>query len=171
MSDLDIRKVKKNIKSLETLEFNSYIESALARKLALIECCGWIEEKMHCILFNYIDRNVKKSDLQIAIKDSIRCMNYSFNYSNFRSKLVATLGETKIIKIEKQIQKYNNSKFDFEHFKSLLSSLKKRRDGLAHTYSRTGVTTTLVGFSEINLDIDYINKGLNIFQTFIKRIK
>lgn len=174
MHDLSIKNVKKNIKILENLEKNSSIDVALALKLASMECCGWIEEKMHFILFVYIDAKVKNKILNEEVKNNIKQKNYSFKYNEFRNKIVATIGETEIVKIEGKITKYKNSYFDFEHFKHSLSELKNERDKYAHTYTRSGkkiVTSNSpkLGFAEIKTRIDYVNKGLNIIQKFINR--
>jgi len=168
MLDLDVRKVKKNIKILENLEARSLLAPELAHKLALIECCGWIEEKMHYTLMSYVERKVGDTVLQEKIKDSIRNTNYSFNYSAFKEKLVATLGQPKVIKIEGYIQQYDNQYFDFDHFKQFLAELKKKRDECAHTYSRIGIVMGF-GFSQIEERLNYVNTGLNIFQSFIRR--
>lgn len=174
MYDLSIKNVKKNITILENLEKNGSIDVALALKLASMECCGWIEEKMHFILFAYIDAKVKNKVLNEEVKNNIRQINYSFKYKKFRDKIVATIGETEIVKIEGKIKKYKNSYFDIDHFKEFLSELENERNKYAHTYTRFGKkiiksNSPKLGFSEIETRIDYINKGLNIIQKFINR--
>lgn len=168
MHDLDIRKVKKNIKVLEGLENRGLLKPELAYKLGLIECCGWIEEKMNCIMLDYIDRKVKNLILREKTKDSIKTTNYSFKYTDFREKLVATIGEAEVIQIESRIKHYNDLFFDFDHFKQILGELKTKRDECAHTYSRIGGGMGL-GFSQIDERLNYVNKGLNIFQKFVRR--
>lgn len=144
------------------------LEPELAHKLALIECCGWIEEKMHCMMLEYIDKKVNNIVLREKVKDSIKTTNYGFRYIDFKDKLVATLGETEVIRIESFIKRYKDSYFDFEHFKHTLSELKKKRDECAHTYARIGAGTGF-GFTQIEEKLNYINKGLNIFQNFVRR--
>src|SRR3989344_5318214 len=161
-------RLKKNIKTLEKLENSSLLEPELAHKLALIECCGWIEEKMHCMLLEYIDRKIINVVLREKVKDSIKNKNYSFRYSDFRDKLVATLAETEVVQIEVFIKGYKDSYFDFEHFRHVLGELKKKRKECAHTYARMGAGTGL-GFSQIEEKLNYVNKGLNIFQRFVRR--
>lgn len=168
MHDLDVRRVKKNIKTLEKLEKDGSLEPELAHKLALIECCGWIEEKMHCMMLDYIDKKVRNVALREEVKDSIKAKNYSFRYADFRDKLVATLTETQVIQIESFIKSYRDPYFDFERFKHTLGELKKKRDECAHTYARIGGSTWL-GFYEIEEKLNYVNKGLNIFQSFVRR--
>lgn len=168
MSDLDIRKVLKIIKTLEKLETDSLLDTRLALKLALIEGCGWIEEKMHCMMFDYINRKVDDIVLRKKVESAIRETNYSFKYVDFKDKLVATLGEIEVLKMEHFIERYDTSYFDFDHFKSVLGELKKERDRCAHTYTRLYGTVGL-GFSGIETRLKYINVGLNIFQNFIRR--
>lgn len=173
MYDLSIKNVKKNIKVLEQLENKSLIRVELALKLALMEGCGWIEEKVCFILFKYIDAKVNNKILNEEVKNNIRQKNYSFKYKEFREKLTAVIGEIEMVKIESKIKKYNDSHFDFDHFKACLSELKKERDKYAHTYTRFGKKniqcSTSLGFSRIDERIDYINKGLSIIQSFVFR--
>ena len=169
MSDLSIRNVKRNIKILKKLEEDKSLEIDLALKLALMECCGWIEEKMHFIIFKYVDANITHKLLNKETKNNISNKNYSFQYKAFRDKLVATLGEYEVIKFERIMGKSNNSVFDFDHFKTNLSELKKERDKHAHTYTRIGTSTVNLGFSEIEQRINYINRGLNKIQQFVFR--
>ncbi len=168
MHDLDVRKVKKNIKSLEDLEMQNLLKTELAHKFALMECCGWIEEKMHQIIFDYIDRKSNDPILRDSVKDSIKNMNYSLRYSDFREKLISALGEIRTQGIEGCIAAYDDTYFNFEHFKQFLTELKRQRDTCAHTYARTGAAPVL-GFTQIKERLDYANRGLSIFQSFIRR--
>lgn len=171
MQDLDVEIVKKNIETLEKLENSSSLEPELALKLALIECCGWVEENMQWMISEYIDRKVNDLILRNEVKKSIYEMNYGFNYKKFKFKLIATLGQTEVVKIETIVSSYNDSVFDFEHFKNCLAELKSHRDECAHTYTRTGAGTgTVPGFSKIVEQLDYVKKGLDIFATLVSAV-
>ena len=119
------------------------------------------------MIFNYIDKNIINNDLKETAKKSIRKISFGFRYPEFKEKLIATLGEIEIIKIEKCIKK--KTQFDFEHFKQVLSELKNKRDSYAHTYSRIGTMTTHLGFYQLYQKLDDVNKGLKMFQLFVKR--
>jgi hypothetical protein len=160
MSDFDVRKLRKVIRVLEKLESDGKIFSELAYKYALLEGCGWIEEKMHDILFQYLDSQTRNSVTQEFLKKNIRKMNYGLKYSDFKKKLSSTLGEAHVVKIESHLESIDDRIFDFDHFKHCLAELKLQRDKYAHTYSRVG-TVSGMGFTEISVRIDYINKGLN----------
>ena len=68
MGDINVRKLKKIVRTLETLEENNVIAPELAYKYALLECCGWIEEKMHNILFDYLVRQTYNPVTQELLK-------------------------------------------------------------------------------------------------------
>ena len=168
MHDLDIRKLRRNVKVLETLESEGSLAPELAYKFALMECCGWIEEKMHQMLFDYVERKTADVILKETVKKAITNTNYSFRYSEFRDKFVAALGELAVQEIESYVENYDDSYFNFEHFKQLLTELKKKRDACAHTYTKAGMVTAF-GFTELEQKLKVINMGINIIQAFIRR--
>jgi hypothetical protein len=170
MTPLDIRNIIKNIEILEDLENRGLLDTRFALKIALMECCGWIEEKMANIIFEYIDRKIKNFDLNNELKIAISKKNYSFRYKDFRDKLVSSVGELEVIKIEKGLKKRQNVYFDFDHFKTILSGLKTKRDQCAHTFmSNTNTTITFFGFNEIKQKLKYINNGFKIIKQYISR--
>lgn len=105
----------------------------LLSRLALLECCGWIEERFDGIT----QATATKCQVETAtsVTEAIG-KTAGFEYANhFRKMLVTVGGELLVSKTEASMEANNPG--DLDVMKSLLGSLWKVRCSLAHTSSAT----------------------------------
>lgn len=128
--------IVKNLHHLDKKYQNasSLTEASYCSKLAILELCGWIELTMDDIILRACVRGVKSPKFRKAIKDKVK-RNYGFEYErHFQSMIISLIGYRGYEKIEKKIPVSVQV-----NFKSELSTLKEKRNSLAHTYFK-GVT-------------------------------
>lgn len=151
---------------------NLYKKAGMARenvmqqlysKLATIECCGWIEQSMDYMACR-AKKNVKTKKIIENYDDFIKS-NYNFNYEAFSKIIMFSYGIKKFEKIETSV---DPSKLDI--LKGTLGTLKKIRDGHAHTTVH-GTITTFNAPSVTKQHFLKVFDGLKEFENQIKKIK
>ncbi|MDD4902324.1 MAG: hypothetical protein PHE24_04250 [Patescibacteria group bacterium] len=165
MTVINIQTVRSSIKKLEKLSDGNYLDLELALKLSISEAGGWVEEKIHCIVFCYIDKTINKVTLAKEVKERVRHRSFGFFYDDFRKKIGMILSEAEIMALETKI----NIKFPpgLNHFKQLLGELSNERNNCQHSYIRSGRSVIRFGFSQIISKLDEINSVFKIIKAFV----
>ena len=109
----------------------------LFSKLAIIEFCGWIEESIDDVLYEYINMKILDPNCIRLIKVNIK-KNNGFNYEN------------NIFKLFSMVVGMNNWEniidalppIDMQNFETILSQYSTYRNKAAHTHTPIGTTRT-----------------------------
>lgn len=135
-------------------------------KLAVLELCGWIEESMDVLVLACAARHLRDGANLKFCEERIVRKNYGFDYDrNFRSMLIELVGLVAVEKLERTV---DAAKYD--QFRSTLASLKKIRDGEAHTHLK-GTTRTLNAPSVTLGQLQPIYDGLVEFDRAIRTLR
>jgi hypothetical protein len=127
-------------------------------KLAILECCGWIEEAMDDIIQKFSTRCLRESMNQKHCSDVVK-KNYGFEYQqHFRKMLIAIIGLVGVEKLERRVDAGK-----FARLESALSTLKVIRDTHAHTYLK-GTIPTLSAPSFVLNQFEQVALGLREFE-------
>lgn len=119
----------------------SVVEQRYFSKLALIELCAWIEEEVDKMFFKASKSRLRGTDFELKFKRYIDHV-HGFHYEDHISKIMIQLvGYSGFLEIERRIDSTSLVKL-----KSVLGTLKSKRNPLAHT-QLTGQTPHLLGFS------------------------
>jgi hypothetical protein len=149
-----------NLHALDA-RFNSAATSQDANfsaKLAVLECCGWIEEAMDDLVQRLSTRCLREQGNQSLCTDMIK-RTYGFEYhQHFRKMVGAVIGLSGLEKLE---SKLDSGKF--ARLESALSTLKIVRDTHAHTYLK-GTIPTLTAPSVIISQFTQVVVGLREFE-------
>ncbi len=131
--------IKKNISNTlirldllyyEALSSKNQNDATYFSKLALLECCGWIEESMDIIVYRSVKGKLKNERFKEMVASCIQSTS-GFQYKNhFRKMLIRTIGMVQVEKIED----YLDGTRQLDILKSELKTLKKYRDDAAHTW-------------------------------------
>lgn len=114
------------------------VEAALCAKLALMELCGWIEETIDALLFDYVERKVPSKALQDVIKKEVIDTVYGFRYKqDFRPLMEKIIG---VDKFQKILLRLHKKRMRDEMLKQTLTELSKERNRAAHTHWQPGIT-------------------------------
>jgi len=168
MATLNIRTIKSNIDKIEKLDQERHLETQLCKKISILECGGWIEEKMNDIIFCYIEKTIKNNILKEKIKELTKKRRYGFKYLDFKEKLFLILSQAELLRLEQKIDKDKNYKLGLDHFTNILGSLSKERDSLAHTYiKKRGPVVSALSFKNIKDYLDQINTVFKIIKRFM----
>lgn len=130
--------IEQTLKNLERLYNNSRgtITAEYYSKMALLECCGWIEQSMDDIVARCVKRNIREASIVKRLTEEIE-RNYSFTYAkHFRKTLTYVIGEIVFLKVEKGL-----NRVDLDRLAATLGTLKKERDDAAHTHMRGTLKT------------------------------
>jgi hypothetical protein len=132
-------------------------------KLAIIECCGWIEQSMDNLGLR-AKRKVRDSEIRKRY-DEIIGKNYRFDYESFSRIMLVSYG---VVAFEKIVGRVDRVKLDI--LLSALVTLKKMRDQHAHTYIHGCMTTIQAPSVTKNYFLSVLD-GLREFEMQIKKIK
>ena len=158
-------RIKKTLKNLDALYNGTSSEEKKIyySKLAILELCGWIEESFDEIIKTYSQKRLQLNSNKKWVEENILSNNYGFKYKkNIRKMLINFIG---IINIEKFETEFDSTG-ELMVLDSLLDTLTKERNGLAHTFIK-GITTryttpsvTLNRFNTLSLLIKNFNKKI-----------
>ncbi|MFA6304929.1 MAG: endoribonuclease [Patescibacteria group bacterium] len=154
--------ITKELKKLDRLYSKSIVkgDQKIYSKMAIIECCGWVEQTMDKLTL-FIKRTIKKDFNRKYLEEKVE-KNNSFSYEHFRQILIYAYGIRLLEKIEESID-------NIEEFKSTLRTLKKMRDNCAHTYIH-GIQQTFNAPSVIISHYIIVLKYLKFYEIQIKRL-
>lgn len=139
--------------------------SVLYSKLAVLELCGWIEQSVDTILYEYIDNNILDLDCKKRIKNIIK-KNYGFHYDNNLFPLFCSvLGINNLENIIDTLPSVN-----FQNLKILTDVYTKERNKAAHTDTPLGTTRTYKAPSQVINDFNLIKPAIQIIGAEIKKL-
>ncbi|KQW27879.1 hypothetical protein ASE36_15490 [Rhizobium sp. Root274] len=129
-------------------------------KLAILELCGWIELSMDSLVLDHCARKVKLPSNVKLVETNVN-KTYGFDYEqHFRKMLIHLIGIPACEQIERTIDVAAKTKLEAQ-----LSSLKKVRNGLAHTYIKgTPKANSIDAPSVTRARLVDIYDGLKAFQ-------
>ena len=141
-------------KAMSSSRMDASLEAALYSKFALLEFCGWLEETVDKILFDYIDRTITNIAVRKTIKEEIINRVYGFKYKEeFRPLFEKIIGAGNFQHI---ISRLASLRGRDELLKNKLAELTKARNRAAHTHHIKGVTpnydapsTTIENFKKL----------------------
>lgn len=137
----------------------------LLSKLAVLELCGWLEERIDEFIREVDEKSLKDSKWT---EDNIISINYGFNYDkHLRRMLCQVLGEFKVRQLEIKFEdQYPN---EINDIKSDLASLWRLRCNLAHADLGAHKTaqTSINAPSWTKNRYRIVSKRLNNFKLFI----
>lgn len=149
-------------------EFNSCSDiqmSVLYSKLAVLELCGWIEQSVDTILYEYIDNKILDLDCKNRIKNIIK-KSYGFHYDNNLFPLFCSvLGINNLENIIDTLPSVN-----FQNLKALTEAYTKERNKAAHTDTPLGTARTYNAPSQVINDFNLIKPAIQIIETEIKKL-
>jgi len=147
----------RNYKSAPTARDASYCS-----KMAILELCGWMETSMDDTILRASVRLLRNSQNRKFIEDKVK-YNYGFEYKrHYKAMIVSLIGISGYEKIENRL----NAAIVL-NFKSELAVLKKRRNSLAHTYTR-GVTIHYDAPSVTIARFQHVASGLKAFDAELR---
>lgn len=118
----------------------------LLSKTALIEFCGWIEDSVDQILYDYLDSHLSNPALVKDIKDQIK-RNHGFKYESVLGMLSMAIGARDL--------EILHSKIKFPILEGHLNAYSSKRNKAAHTHI-VGTTPTYDAPSKILQDFKSI---------------
>lgn len=130
------------------------LEAAFCAKLAVIECCGWIEEAMDELGTTCYQRCLTQAPNRKICLVAIT-HTYGFDYHlHFRKMLGTVIGMTGIERMERNADSIKIARLD-----SALSTMKAVRDSHAHTHIK-GAIQNLTAPSTVLSQLPSIVDGL-----------
>lgn len=147
-------KLKKNYNANKS----DFIIQQLILKFALLEICGWIENKFDEIYLSCAKDSSSRKDIENHIKNI-----YSFGYQkNIYPTLCYCIGINKVQELEN-----NFTQKDLDEFKGILTTLKNKRDELAHNHLIGASPPTLLGWIDLRNHLKHIYQSINTINKFI----
>ncbi|WP_455524138.1 hypothetical protein [Porphyromonas endodontalis] len=126
----------------------------LLSKTALIELCGWIEDSIDQILYDYLGSRLSNLDLVKNIKDQIK-RNHGFKYESVLGMLSMAIGARDLEILLSKIQ--------FPILEGHLNAYSSKRNKAAHTHI-VGTTPTYDAPSKILQDFKSIMSVITVIE-------
>ncbi len=139
---IDIENTLKDLDSTYSASTSHPSLPELLSKTALIEFCGWIEDSVDQILYDYLDSHLSNLGLVKDIKGQIR-RNHGFKYESVLGMLSMVIGARDLENLL--------SKIKFSLLEALLNAYSHKRNKAAHTHI-VGTTPTYDAPSKILQD-------------------
>ena len=137
----------------------------LYSKLAVLELCGWIEQSVDTILYEYVDNNILDPDCKKKIKSIIK-KNNGFNYDrNLFPLFCSVLGINNFENIIDTIPQVH-----FQNFKTITENYTDERNKAAHTDTPLGTARKYNAPSQVINDFNLIKPAIQIIETEIKKL-
>lgn len=158
--------IQENLRQLDVAYRNATVQkhSVYFSKLAILELCGWIEMSMDDLMLRHASRVIKQSANQSIVDEFVK-RNYGFEYDrHFRQMLMKLVGIVTCEQIEAAMNVQVHTKFTTQ-----LTSLKRVRDGLAHTYSKAH-TATIDAPSVTKARFVELYDGLKAYETALRAL-
>lgn len=134
-----------------------------ASKLAILELCGWIEQSMDDCILRASVRVLKEADNRKLIKNRVE-RHYGFEFErNFKPMIINLIGVWGFEKISGSIDSAVELKFINE-----LNELKRKRNSLAHTYTK-GVTQHYDAPSVTIERLAHVSAGLKAYDDALRK--
>ncbi len=158
--------ILRTINDLDLLYNTQPAQSTYYSKLAILECCGWLEMTMDYIVSDYAKTKLVVQDNINFVDKEIVKKTYGFHYDrHFRNMLMKLVG---IIKLE-QIESPLIASGDLIILKAQLELLHNTRNKAAHTHI-VGTTVTYAAPSTIKSSLNVVYPILQKFEAALGAI-
>lgn len=152
-------------------EYSSYMSTAdpympqLLSKLAVLEFCGWIEESIDEILYNYLDNHIVDDNGRNIIKKFINNIHgFSFTDHMFRG-FSLVIGANNLENILDEL-----TPVDRGNLESILAAYHKERNEAAHKNTIIGVTRNFKSPSQVLTDFNKIESAIHTIERKVCRL-
>lgn len=154
------------------VEYNNYMTSSdpympqLLSKLAVMEFCGWIEESIDNILYDYLDNHLIDNNGKRIIKGFVKKV-YGFSFEENIYKIFAiVVGANNWENIYDSL-----STIDKNNFKSIVNTYSSIRNGAAHSNTVIGVTLNYNTPSQVISDFSKIESAIKSIEASVANLR
>ncbi len=154
------------------VEYNNYMTSSdpympqLLSKLAVMEFCGWIEESIDNILYDYLDNHLIDNNGKRIIKGFVKKV-YGFSFEENIYKIFAiVVGANNWENIYDSL-----STIDKNNFKSIVNTYSSIRNGAAHSNTVIGVTLNYNTPSQVISDFSKIEPAIKSIEASVANLR